>query len=207
MGLSFNTNFTSSLALPPNLASAPLYVKINSIIDFLVQQQAQEFEDIRLKYTGPSEVRPEVIQNIIDEFGFEYITNLMGTISNYQFNTLLSFVSLLNLLKGSRQGLELVLILLGFDSVITEWWETSPPGEVETFDVLLLMNSSYVTDPTATVAAFRLFAQAYVFPILASVIYQFNFNLAQMNITGAGFAKTYAYSEPNSFLGHIPYEG
>lgn len=203
MSLNFDLSFDSTEAIPPDLQSLDLYVKLVSMINYIVLEYAQQFQDVSLKYSGPSEVRYEVITNIINEFGFTYITNLMGTITNYEFNTLLSFISLLNLLKGSKQGLELILILLGFDSVITEWWQTEPQGEPYTFALLLLMNTSYVQNPIATVDAVKVFVTSYVFPLLTSVNYIFSFNFASADIAIAGFSYQHASSVPGSFLARV----
>lgn len=193
MGLSFDTNFTSIQAIPPNLQALPLNTKTTSLIDYLVQQQALAFQDVKYKYSNPAQVNSEVIVQIINEFGFTYITNLMSTITNYEFNTLLSFVSLINLLKGSVTGLQLILVLLGFDAVITQWYQIAPLGVPYTYAMLLLMNSSYVQNPIATVDAVKIFARQYVFPLLTSLTYNFNVNFAQVGSAIVAFDKSYAY--------------
>lgn len=84
---------------------------------------AAQFEDVRYKYRQASAVRQRVITEIINELGFGYISDLMETTKNPQSNTLLVFTSLINSLKGSRQGLELILQLLGIGVIVTEWWQ------------------------------------------------------------------------------------
>ena len=160
-------------------------------MDYIVTTYATQFEDITNKYANPTEASQEVIVNVVNELGFQYITNVMGTITNFEFNSLLSFISLINLLKGSRQGLELVLILLGFDSVITEWWEQSPQGEPWTYELLVIMNNSYVTDPTLTLNKLLTFARAYVYPTISNYNYQFDFQFAQAGTALAGFTRQY----------------
>jgi hypothetical protein len=165
------------------------------MIDYIVTTYATQFEDITYKYSNPNGASPDVIINVINEFGFEYITSVMSTITNFEFNQLLSFLSLINLLKGSRQGLELVMILLGFDSVITEWWQATPQGTPFTYTLLVIMNNSIVANPTLTLNKLLIFARAYVYPTISNYTYQFDFQFVQAATAFAGFGdQTYDYS-------------
>lgn len=193
MGLSFDPNFTSIEGLPPELQGVALNIKFTALFDFLVQQQAVEFQDVKYKYANPSQVNQEVIVNVINELGFSYITDVMATTTNLEFNTLLSFVSLINLLKGSVLGLQIILVLLGFDAVITEWYQTIPVGLPYTYSMLLLMNLSNVPNPIVTVNAVRIFARQYVFPLLTSLDYNFQVNFAEAGTAIVAFPKAYAF--------------
>lgn len=175
--------------LPEGLQSQALYPKLCDMIDHIVTNFETELVDVQSKFRGPSVVRQEVIEQVINELGFNYITNVMGTISNFEFNQLLQFLSLINLLKGSRNGLELVLKLLGFDSIITEWWENAPLKPADTFDLTVIVNTSFVLDLNATVEQVKIFTRHYVFPTLDVIDFRFAFALASKNVTMAGFAK------------------
>lgn len=188
MSLSFDKlKFASIEAIPENLRDQEMYPKFAAMVDHIVKQLAEDWEDIRFKYRGPDVVREDVIKEIITEYGHAYIRSVMDTITNFQFNTLLQFLSLISLLKGSRQGLELVLQLLGFDSVIQEWWEKTPKGEPYTFELTVMMDSSNIPDVFETLARVEVFARAYVFPLMQNVDFRFGISFGQRTITHAGF--------------------
>lgn len=202
MSLKFNKNSFNSLdAIPENLKTLDLYPKVTDMMNFIIKKYAEEFEDISLKHRGPNVVREEVIKNIITELGFEYITNVMDTIQNVEFNTLLEFVSLINLLKGSRTGLELVLNLLGFDSIIREWWEQDPNHEVYTFEIVIIMDNNNVPDAVATLELVKVFARAYVFPLVENIDFRFNLEIGTLTAISAGFFKPHYYG---TILARIP---
>ena len=184
MALGTSLNF-----LPEGLRSQELYPKVCGMIDYIVQNFETALEDVKYKYRGPEVVRQEVIEQIIEELGFDYINQLMQTITNFEFNQLLQFLGLINLLKGSRDGLELVLKLLGFDSIIIEWWETAPLGAPATFDLTIVVDSSHVPDLNATIDKVKIFTEHYVYPKINNVELKFSFDFATKNITTAGFVK------------------
>jgi hypothetical protein len=190
MSLNFNkSTFTSIDAIPENLRSLELYPKVTGMIDHIVKNYAKEWEDVKYKYRGPDIVRDEVVKNIITELGFSYISDVMDTLTNIEFNTLLQFISLVSLLKGSRSGLELILKLLRFEYVIKEWWEQVPESDVYTFEIVIIMDSNIVPDVQKTLDKVKIFARAYVFPVMQNVDFQFSLAVGSRNITTAGFFK------------------
>lgn len=194
MSLKFHkTQFTALDAIPEDLRALDLYPKVTDMMNFIVRKYAEEFEDISLKHKGPNVVREEVVKNIITELGFDYITSVMDTLEGVEFNTLLEFVSLINLLKGSRTGLELVLKLLGFDSIIREWWEQDPKHEVYTFEIVVIMDSNNVPDAVATLERVKTFARAYVFPLVENIDFRFSLEIGTLTAITAGFFKPHYY--------------
>ena len=188
MSIKFDKDSFSALELvPEKLRDKELYPKFAEMVDYIVKNFAEEFEDVKYKYRGPDVVREDVIKEIISELGFSYIRSVMDTLTNFQFNTLLQFVSLINLLKGSRQGLELVLLLLGFDSFIQEWWEKNPKGTPYTFEIVVIMDENQVTDVFETLARVQVFARAYVFPVIENVDFRFSVSFGERSITHAGW--------------------
>lgn len=175
--------------IPEGVRAQELYPKVCSMVDYIVLNFETALEDVRFKYRGPEVVREEVIKQIINELGFDYISSVMDTITNFEFNQLLQFLSLINLLKGHRSGLELVLKLLGFDSITTEWWEANPKGPIMTFDLTVIVNSSYVTDLQKTVDRVKVFTRHYVYPVLNNVDFRFSLALAEKAIIMAGFVR------------------
>lgn len=185
MSLQDSINFVAQ-----ELQSEELYPKVSSMLDYIIDNFEDELEDVKSKYRGPSVVREEVIKEIVIELGFEYIKDIMDTITNFEFNVLIDFLSLLNLLKGHRDGLELVLRLLGLDSVISEWWEQDPQGEPHTFDITVIMNTTFIPDVEETLSRVQVFVQNYVFPIINNIDFTFVFDTAfEKNANMAGFVK------------------
>jgi hypothetical protein len=191
MTYGFDTDFDATKYVPEKLRDYELYPKLVEMLNYIIQGYAKEFEDVRLKNSGPDQVSERVITEIIQELGFGYITDVMATISGFQFNSLLEFISLVNLLKGSRTGFELILKLLGFDSVITEWWEASPQGEPMTFSIIVIMNNTYVTNVQDTLDKVKIFTRAYVFPSISNIDFRFGFSVGTKNVTFFGFSKAY----------------
>lgn len=180
----------SNSYLPSKVQEQELWPKISEMTDYIISNAITELKDVSKKYSGPEEVRNEAIKQIIDEIGFKYISEVMETLDNFEFNTLLSYISLINLLKGHRDGLELVLNLLGFDAIINEWWEQEPKGEPWTYEIVIIMNSSFVEDPILTLDRLQVFARHYVYPLIENIDFKFaipTFSLIQ--ITTAGFVK------------------
>jgi hypothetical protein len=179
----------SIIYVPEKLREFELYPKIQAMLNYIMEGYFTEIEDVRYKYRGPDIVRDEVIQEIINELGFKYISNVMQTITNYEFNILLEFLGLINLLKGSKEGLQLVLKLLGFEAIISEWWELNPVGVPYTFIITIIMDGSFIQDPVLTLNKVKDFIREYVFPTIQNIDFQFNFNFAQKNVNFGGFWK------------------
>lgn len=176
--------------LAESLQDEELFPKVSSMLDYIIDNFETELEDVQFKHRGPGVVREEMIKEIIIELGFEYIKDIMDTIDNFEFNILLDFVSLLNLLKGSRDGLELVLRLLGLDSVVREWWEQDPQKEPHTFDLTVIMNTTFIPDVEETLERVQVFVRNYVFPKLDVIDFSFLFDsFLEKNINLAGFVK------------------
>ena len=172
------------------LRNDEFFIKVSELLDKARSDYDTDFSDVKYKLQDPTKLREQAIKEIIDELGFTYIRTLMDTLTNLEFNVLIDFISLLNLLKGQREGLEIVMRLLGFDTIIREWWEASPTKEEMTFDLTVLMNTSFVTDFDATLQEVKIFTQHYVLPKLDLIDFKFvlgQFLAQQVNL--AGFLK------------------
>jgi hypothetical protein len=156
-----------------NLRNDEFLILFTDMLNYAVEEYAEEFADVRFKFQDPTQLREIAIKEIITELGFDYIRNLMDTLDDISFNVLIDFLSLLNLLKGSRRGLEIVLQLLGLDSIIVEWWENQPQKEPMTFDLTIIVTNSTVPDIEDTLSKIRIFVQHYVIPKLNLIEFQF----------------------------------
>jgi hypothetical protein len=84
-----------------------------------------------------------------------------------------------------------VLKLLGFDSIIREWWEDpSALGDPLTYDITVFVNSSFVPDIFLTLEKVQEFSRNYVLAQISNVDVQFLFDrFASKAPIMAGFAK------------------
>lgn len=182
------TSLTTSIDfLPFAQKQYELYPKIGQMLDYIMSKAVVELEDVKYKYSRPDAVSSEVIKQIVQELGYQYIRDVMDTLENFEFTALLDFLSLISLLKGSRQGLELILKLLGFDSIIKEWWEIDPVRPVYTYELIIIMDTTFVPDIFGTLDKIKIFARQYVYPTLSNIDFRFNLSFAQKNVNFAGF--------------------
>lgn len=177
--------------IPENLRDIELFPKVQEMMKYVMDKSVVEMTDFRLKYRGPDQVSEDTIKQILYEMGYDYIVSLMDTITNFEFNTLLSYVSLVSQLKGSRKGLELVLKLLGFDSVIHEWWEDpNNLGEPWTYEIVVIANNSNVPDIFKTLEMVQVFSRNYVYAQISNINIKFAFeNFAEKAPIMGGFVK------------------
>lgn len=169
------------------LRNEEIYPKIASMTDYIVQNAETDFQDVIAKYTDPGNASDDVIDRVIDEFGFSYINDIVDTITGIEKNILFQFLSLLHLLKGSRIGLQLVLEILGFEATIVEWWEESPKAEPDTFKIDIVFNLSQVSDVFLTLDRIRTFVIQYVYPKLIQTNINVDIEFAQGDTAVAGF--------------------
>lgn len=184
-------NFNINKLLNSHQKSTDLWIKINEVMTYVVAQGNDGLADIEYKYTDPDVAKEETIKNTMTEEGFDYIVSLMNTIDGFSFNTMLYFISLINRLKGTRAGVELVLRLLGFDAIIREWWEDPDDlGEPNTFEIIVFMNTSYIPDVFDTLEKVQVFLRNYVYALLVNVEVKFIFDkFARRAPIMGGFSK------------------
>lgn len=179
-----------------NLQNDDFFVKFSEIIDYAVSEYKEEFSDVRWKYQDSTMLREIAVKEIVSELGFDYIRNLMDTLTDVEFSALIDFLSLLNLLKGSRRGLEIVFKLLGLDSIIVEWWENSPKKEEMTFDLTVIVTNSTVPDIDETLAKVRIFIQHYVLPKLDLIEFVFILgSFLEQSIAIGGFVRKKSFGK------------
>lgn len=177
--------------IPENLRDYPLWPKLQEILQYILDNGIEEMKDFREKFTGPDQVSEDVVKEILNEQGYGYIVDIMDTITGLEFNTLITYVSLISQLKGNRKGLELVLRLLGFESVIREWWEDPDDlGEPWTYSLTVLASASNVPDIFTTLQKVEVFSRNYVFAQISNIDIQFILeNFAEAIPIAGGYAK------------------
>jgi len=116
--------FNSLELIPEKLRERSLYIKLAEMLDYVIDKSEEELKDVKYKYHGPEFVRTRVIDEVIIESGYGYIKNVIDTLTNVEYDIMHSILNLVHFLKSHRDGLELVLKILGFEFNITEWWES-----------------------------------------------------------------------------------
>jgi len=151
-----------------------LWVKVNTLITYIVAGAVDELKDIRYKVTNSAELSDDAIKEILREQGFKYITDVMDTINGFNFDVMISFMDLINQLKGTRKGMSLVLNLMGFDSIIKEWWEDAENlQEPWSYEIIILVDNSIVPDIFTTIDKVKIFSEHYVLAKIANIDVRF----------------------------------
>ena len=132
--------------VPLILREKSLYKKFTEMTDYMILQSCdggtsvEGIVDTKYKFKDPDKLTPEVIAEIVKEYGFDYINDIVSTLQNIETNVLVHFISLLHLLKGHQDGLELILKVLGFNFNIVNWWEPFPKGAPHTYNMEIFFN-------------------------------------------------------------------
>lgn len=149
---------------PERLRDVGLYDQVLFAVQEIVRLAEIDLKDSVEKYRDFQELPTDLLLEIVDEFGYGYITAVLD-LSEERIRQLTALISLIHFMKGHKDGLILVLDLLGFVGTTTvEWWEKTPQGTPMTFDMTLNLNLSTI-DQTA-VPRLIAFIRAYVLPIM-----------------------------------------
>ena len=168
-------NYINSLKyLPKALQENVYYRKICSLIDCLLSENSEYFRS-ELSALGAAINKYRDFRNldyltthqVVKEFGFQYIVDILE-LPDSQLKDLVAFISLINMMKGTKMGLELVLSLLRLDYHIIEWFEDRE---------LLPYKNTYALNLTLTdlgvsksfMDNFYRFSREYVYPLLTNL--------------------------------------
>lgn len=173
-----------------SLRDAELSKKLNEMLTHILNGVMLELNDTKYKKTRTDTLSAETIKEIVREQGFDYIVSVMDTLNGFQFNKMVSFIELINELKGTRRGLELVLRLMGFDSIIKEWFEGAQfDQDPWTYEIIVIVNSSFVPDLFDTLEKVKIFSQNYVIAKVTNIEIRFSAeHFAQLAPLMGGFS-------------------
>lgn len=188
------TNFINSANfLPPKIAEKESYAKICNVIDQLVSDSSTYFSyekkqlnEVINKYKDYDQLASETIHQMVAEFGYQYIIDILE-LPESNIKNIVAYLALINILKGSKRGLELVLSLLGLEYNIIEWFEDRE---------LLPRKCTYALELTFVDTGFKgnfyqrfdNFTREYVYPILVNMISYFKFTYGKFY---TGWAEAY----------------
>jgi hypothetical protein len=163
-----------------------LFEKVCIILEALQIDVDKTIANIKGKYNDYFKIPGELVKQVIAEFGFSYITDILS-FTEEELRDFLSYLPVIHALKGHKEGLILVLDMLDIKYSIEEWWEKEPKGTPDTFTMTLDLNAGRVLPDTAQKIKF--FTQKYVYPILEVFIQEYNAALFDMSIGMGGVVK------------------
>lgn len=168
-----------------------LWSQLTALTSHIITKTNNDLAAVKYKYTDPSKIGNEAIKQIILENGFGYIKDIMDTIQGFDFEKMFYFVNLIGNLKGTRSGMELVLRLMGFESIITEWWEDPTKPEPWSYKITVIVDNSFVPDLLNTLNKLKLFSENYLYSKISTINLQFGGNdFAQATPIVGGFVRT-----------------
>lgn len=156
-----------------------LHQTIAKIADYLhgltPSQRGDKYEilmqygtDVMSKYTDISELSRFAIESMLIENGYEYIIRLL-TLGTDQLRSIVYFLPLIQALKGTRPGLELLLSTFCDALEITEEWEDNtgemPPYTMK-IDVIRPKNIPITSNIQDAIVEF---CGEYVYPYILSI--------------------------------------
>ena len=167
-------------------SNQPLYAeKIIPLLDtclsnnfVLSNKVANAFYELTNKYQNTAELPLEMLKEFIREQGYGYILDLVVQDED-TVKLLWYMLVLIHQLKGSKEGLLLVLSLLesNFDpnqTNITQWYETIPVGRPNTFTLETTIDVAKLGD--GFFSRFKKFLDNYVYPEMVAM--KVNYNVA-----------------------------
>ena len=160
--------------IPTKLQSDPLFTKVTEFLDEINDINYERADYIVKKYErlitsgteGTSEIEGTLdvvfAQRIINEFGFDYINEFIELTEKSAAR--IAFLSaLLQELKGTKEGLRLLLHLIGFERAeIAEWWEepNDPFAVPFTFRLRLVLRSDIIKETKVVTDLIRRYVYA-----------------------------------------------
>lgn len=154
---------------PKKLREVGLYDQVLYAVAEIVRVAEIDLKDSVEKWYDFQVLPSDLLLEIVSEFGYDYITSVLD-LDEERIRQLSQLISLIHFMKGHKDGLVLVLDLLGFvGSIVTEWWEKEPQGTPTTFDLELNLNVS--TIDSAAVPRLLVFVENYVYPIIEELTF------------------------------------
>lgn len=142
----------------------------------------QMFLDVLNKYKDSEVISIEAIKEKIAEQGYEYLTEIFN-VTDENLRILASYLPMIQIMKGTKSGLELIFTILNVGYEIKEWWED--PTNLEILSYILFLE--VINQPVSTFIVPRLkkFSREYVYPLLTSISLAIAYKLNKTPYIGA----------------------
>lgn len=142
----------------------------------------QMYIDALEKYKDSESLSIEALKSKISEQGYDYLTDIFY-ISDNNLRILHSYLPIIQVLKGTRPGLELIFTALNVGFNIKEWWEDPTNLEILSYILFVELINQPVT--TGVIPRLKKFSREYVYPFLAQVTYAVTYKLNKTPHIGA----------------------
>ena len=149
--------------------------------------------DMMYKYSDTESISDSSIEDLIKERGYGYLLDIFSLTKN-ELRVLNSYLPLIEQMKGSYTGLELVLAILGASNMeITEWWQDPINLEVLSY----ILSIELINKPVAPklVSKIQKFSRQYVYPLLTQVLYSVRYDFSETSKTPYIGAAVYTLNE------------
>jgi hypothetical protein len=131
----------------------------------IIDDAQYTIDDIKKKWWGSIDAPDtEAMKLVIAELGYQYILDVLLSPPDANITNVFIYITLIHYLKGSKKGLELVLVLLDINYTILEWWEDVEGTEPFTFKLSIFPKAGIEVNTDAL----RTFCKNYVYPIMFS---------------------------------------
>lgn len=173
--------------LPKERRKEEVFIELIKCLDYLQLHEELHFADIREKYGNRYDIRDVAVKQVIGEYGYAYVSNTMNMDRN-EIRYLAGYLSLISALKGSKNGLEMCLELLGMSYRHEEWWQPEKDedkGEPDTWNLYLELDLGAAT--AHLLQRIVNFTRNYVYPVLKNLQITFFVNMAEMAVLSGGF--------------------
>lgn len=159
--------------------------------DFSVPQDKeiqQMFTDAVNKYKDSESLSIEAIKELIAEQGYDYLIDVF-VVTDERLRILAAYLPIIQILKGTRPGLELIFTVLNVGFEIKEWWEDPVNLEILSYILFVELFNQPVT--TTVIPRIKEFSRQYVYPLLTQVTYAITYKLNKTPYIGAAvYTKT-----------------
>jgi hypothetical protein len=145
------------------------YVNGNSTVsDDRYVYLKQMYLDILFKYKDVQQISYQAAVDRIKEAGYDYLLSLF-TLTEQNLKVLVSYLPMIQQMKGSRPGLQLIFDILNIGFVITEWWED--PNNLDILSYILSVEIINQEVNTRVVSNLHALSRNYVYPLLTKIVY------------------------------------
>ena len=170
--------------LPSERLKEETFYEFVLMMDYLILHEKVYFDDFVQKYKDVTRVRTKSLKEIVAEEGFKYVADVLS-LTRLELETLVKYINVINDLKGSLSGLEVVFNMIGIKYNMVEWWEKAPQGTPHTFDLAIEVDMHKVALNMMT--NLKNFVRNYVYPVIENFEITYKMNIAQLSIILGGF--------------------
>lgn len=120
--------------IPKKLQNNSVLSKIAELLNYLISVETDNlneilkaYNDVYYKYKDITQLSEDMLKELLSELGFSYILDLF-TLTKVELIAFLKYLNLIAALKGTTNGVKLVLQLLNFNFAYELWYEQTPIG-------------------------------------------------------------------------------